>query len=142
MYPIWTGNKEIPFTLHKKFLPGSITADFSGTAVRALRLSEVLKGFLFEKYDYAVNLRTVLCSERLSDLNMSKLQALFENFAPLTACEALMGHYFWKPSSVSLHKSQIESIYMKSQENKIKPLQSLPQRVLPFHRDAFWRSKY
>lgn len=57
--------------------------------MRASGLSEVLRSFLFEKYDYAVILKTVLCSEKLSDLNMLKLQALNDNFVLLAVCEGL-----------------------------------------------------
>lgn len=56
-----------------KFLPRSVTAYHSGTAVRAPGLSEVLKSFLFKKYDWS-DLKTVLSSEKLSILNMLKLQ--------------------------------------------------------------------
>lgn len=55
--------------------------------------SEVLKSFLFEKYDYAVTLKTVLYSEKLSDLNMLKVQALHENSVLPAVCEGLQLQY-------------------------------------------------
>lgn len=53
--------------------------------MRASGLSEVSK----TKYDYTVILKTVLCLEKLSDLNMLKLQALHENFVLLAVCDSL-----------------------------------------------------
>lgn len=92
MYPIWAGNKVILFTVHKRsyldLLQLILVEQLWQPQGFSLKTFE--KSFLFEKYDYPEILRTVLCSKKLADVNMLKLQSLCENTVLLTKlCKCL-----------------------------------------------------